>query len=556
MKAIRKLIIALCTLQACLICALLMPTLARADAVTDNLSVAVGYSGMALSDYVIVGTYHWSELEANLPIYEQAYSFYQSGSGTDYVAIVDSARGFGVSDLLDYAGVYYGDVYNLQFYVTDHNGIQAALDRDTLFAQRYYFDDLPFHLERYYNEDTGRLTGYGYDEAWNYAYSVQPMLALEDNWVAFSQEFEHIGPNFESMSASNRFRLLFGQSSPTETMTSASAKYVSCIYVTLYGAPEIGDMPELDNSLGSHEVTARVRVDNPDLRNALSEYMRLSSTDENVLRIKGMTVTPVAGYSDLADVRISYEIVGEGNASITANFGGSTAAQQLSKPVEVTSGNDQTDPDPQGNETAEDPGSDSHDPAGQIRPHRPRGDPVVPGHLTPVIDTVPPNTPLPSETAGQNQAANKTDTVLPAETAKDTQGAAAETGVQIDPNIDKRENKTVEQTTEIIETDPAEAVLAQNETDRQAGGGAYSLRLSGEAEEELEELRSQSAIASLQQDVPATEDITQVKVTITDNDRKILLWTGVACAVLCLLGAGSEIMSFRFRLKRSRIRSA
>jgi hypothetical protein len=477
-----------------------------------------------------------------------------------------------VSDLLDYAGVYYGDVYNLQFYVTDHNGIQAALDRDTLFARRYYFDDLPFHLERYYDEETGELTGYGYDEAWNYAYSVEPMLAIEDNWVAFSQEFEHIGPNFESMSASNRFRLLFGQSSPTETMTSSSAKYVSCIYVTLYGAPEIGEMPELDNSLGSHEVTARVRVDNMDLRDALSEYMRLNSTDESVLRINGITVTPVAGYSDLADVRISYEIVGEGSASITADFGGSTAVQEVSRPVEVTSGSNQTDPGTQGNEPAEDPGSDSGNPSGPIKPHRPRVDPVIPGQLKPVIDTdpsdvpvppdlpVPSNDPVPSETAGQNEATgqntdpNKTDTVQPAETAKDTQGADVETGVQIDPNADTHENEKVEQTAEIMENDPAEAAPTQNDADKQAGGGAYSLRLSGEAEEELDELRAKSTVVPLQQDVPATEDVTQVKVTVTDNDRKLLLWTGAACAALCLLGAGSEITSFRVRLKKSRIR--
>ena len=75
MKAIKdkyKWLTAVCLLLAFLLGFMLMPGAAKADAVTDSISVAVGYTGMSLSDYVVVDTYHWSELEANLPIYEQA----------------------------------------------------------------------------------------------------------------------------------------------------------------------------------------------------------------------------------------------------------------------------------------------------------------------------------------------------------------------------------------------------------------------------------------------------------------------------------------------------
>ena len=82
------------------------PKTTRGDVVTDTLTVAVGYWGMSLSDYVSAGTFHWSELEANLPIYEEVYSFYQSGEGEAYTAIVDSARGFLVEDLLDYVNMH------------------------------------------------------------------------------------------------------------------------------------------------------------------------------------------------------------------------------------------------------------------------------------------------------------------------------------------------------------------------------------------------------------------------------------------------------------------
>ena len=42
-------------------------TASAAGAVTDTLTVKIGYWGMDTDSYVTAGTYHWSELEANLP---------------------------------------------------------------------------------------------------------------------------------------------------------------------------------------------------------------------------------------------------------------------------------------------------------------------------------------------------------------------------------------------------------------------------------------------------------------------------------------------------------
>ena len=307
-----------------MVCLMMMPFCAvpaNADVATDYISVRVGYIGMELDEYVLVGKYHWSELANNLPTYEVAYSYFQQGnSKKKYSAIVDSANGFMVSDILAYSNIYTGDVRNLKFYVEDHKGIQAAFDKSSLFSTRYYFDDLAGHRTVEY-DDSYNVVSYSFDDAWNAKYKVEPMLALEDNWETFNEEFEHIGPNFEGMGSGSRFRLEFGQRKPTETMTSSSAKYVSCVYVTLNGQPKIGDMPKLDGSYGSHEVEMTVSANNESIRNALSDLMKINSTNKDVLVISGVKVTASDVYSDLATIRISYEIVGEGDASISFGIG-------------------------------------------------------------------------------------------------------------------------------------------------------------------------------------------------------------------------------------------
>ena len=310
-----------------MLCVMMMPfcaVSASADVATDYLSVRVGYVGMELDEYVLVDKYHWSELANNLPTYEIAYSYFQSGnSKKKYSAIVDSANGFMVSDILAYSNIYYGDVRNLKFYVEDHKGIQAAFDKSSLFSTRYYFDDLAGHRTVEY-DDNYNVVSYSFDDAWSASYKVEPMLALEDNWETFNEEFEHIGPNFEGMGSGSRFRLEFGQRKPTESMTSSSAKYVSCVYVTLNGQPKIGDMPDLDGSYGSHEVEMTVSANNESIRNALSDLMKINSTNKDVLVISGVKVTASDVYSDLATIRISYEIVGEGDASLSIGLGSNT----------------------------------------------------------------------------------------------------------------------------------------------------------------------------------------------------------------------------------------
>ena len=288
---------------------------------------------MELSEYAEVGTWHWSELYETLPIYEIAYSYFQKESETQYNAIVDSGRGFLISDLLDWVNIYTDDIYNLQFYVNDHHGIQAAFDYDSLFSERYYFNDLPGHREIIRDKLTWAVTGYDFEDAWSDCEQVEPMLAIEDNWATFTQEVEHIAPDFEQANPMNRFRLLFGQTEPTEQLTSKSAKYVSCIYVTLYGQPVYHDPSkpreplELNMDLGSHSVRMTVSVDNPYLLASLPEQLNLTSSDENVIQITGWDYEFDEDYSDLAYVTIYYETVGEGPVTINTGFGSISAPE-------------------------------------------------------------------------------------------------------------------------------------------------------------------------------------------------------------------------------------
>ena len=377
------------------------------DTVTDTLEIRLGYSGMALEDYVSVGDYHWGELMENLPMYSFAYSYYKSGdSSGKFTGIVDCANGFLIADILDYAGVYTGDVYNLKFYVMDHQGIQAAFDYDSLFQTRYYFRDFNYNARIFDGEtgsddpessagnndvsvedengaagsdisiedednavdgeiftedgdgtvdgdatdpdapeentdegqdsgdpagDEGTVDGSAEgswimdtDNCWNHAEEVPPMLAIEDNWSSYTQEFDHASEDWTYMNPANRFRLLFGQVEPTESLTSSSAKYVSCVYITLYGNPSYGDLPELDGTYGAHEAEMVIDSNLEDtevMREALSDLLKLKSTDDSVLKITGYTVTPDSFYGDRTHVTIQYEVVGTGQASIETYVG-------------------------------------------------------------------------------------------------------------------------------------------------------------------------------------------------------------------------------------------
>ena len=183
-------------LVAGLLCLSLCLGAEAAGTVTDTLTVKVGYYGMEQDRYVEVATYHWSELYDALPLHYEAYSFFRSTDDGTYNTVIDSAYGFYLADLLDYAGIYSGDIAVVAFYTRDQSvGFFTSFTYADLFGtQRYYYNDLSAHISPVYDEN-GTLTGYDGDEAWNDCWTVQPMLALEDSWVSYEIGTEHTAPN-------------------------------------------------------------------------------------------------------------------------------------------------------------------------------------------------------------------------------------------------------------------------------------------------------------------------------------------------------------------------
>ena len=178
-----------------------------ADAVTDSISVCIGYFGWSEDEYVEKAKFSWQELDdwygGALDTHEEYYS-YCNGSGQTYLAF---ARGFYIRDLLDYAGVDVNSIASIDFFTKDHSvGAYRSFTKYALLDQpRYYFPNLAGDAE------TGELYAWdGGDDLWVGAYQVEPMLALEDytEWDTAGFDFESYAD--ESLfSTGSRFHLSF-----------------------------------------------------------------------------------------------------------------------------------------------------------------------------------------------------------------------------------------------------------------------------------------------------------------------------------------------------------
>lgn len=128
-----------------LLAVILLPRQAQAAGIaTDDLRIRVGYFGMDVDEYVDVDTYHWSQLESDLPLHRQAYTFLRNGDDGEY-RVVDSAIGFYIDDLLAYANINISDVQSMNFYTRDQEtGYFTSFSlAELLQSRRYYFEICP-----------------------------------------------------------------------------------------------------------------------------------------------------------------------------------------------------------------------------------------------------------------------------------------------------------------------------------------------------------------------------------------------------------------------------
>ena len=455
-----------------LLAVVLLPRQAYASGIaTDDLRIRVGYFGMETDEYVDVDTYHWTQLERDLPLHQQAYSFLRNGDDGEYRVVIDSAMGFYIDDLLAYANINRDDVQSMNFYTRDQEtGYFTSFSlAELLGSTRYYFEDLPAHLFPIYDEN-GNFQGYDDSEAWDYAIQVRPMLALEDSWVTYEVGTEHVSEDFNSMGTANRFRLLFGQTSPTESRTNQTAKYVYAVNVTLDGQPEIvEEMKPLEGTVGSHRTSMTLSVGNLTILKNLQQLLKFDSSDGTVLRIDGWTVTPDSTYSDLVTVEISYTVLKEGTASITGNMGG--LALSASATVEVP----KTD-------IPEEKPDDTEEP----------GEPDKPGE---------------GGEGSEDSEAGQTETGGETGGSKELPGNAA----------------------------AAEAPQADGSEKGQM------IRLSAELSTLLEQLGSDQGQHA---DTPQNQADSAPTVEPEDN-RAILLYTGLGALAVCLCGAAAEAIYFK-----------
>ena len=258
-----------------------------ADAVTDSISVCIGYFGWSEDEYVEKAKFSWQELDdwygGALDTHEEYYS-YCNGSGRTYLAF---ARGFYIRDLLDYAGVDVNSIASIDFFTKDHSvGAYRSFTKYALLDQpRYYFPNLAGDAE------TGELYAWdGGDDLWVGAYQVEPMLALEDytEWDTAGFDFESYAD--ESLfSTGSRFHLFFGQASPEEAATSSAAKYVYKILVTFSGMPVLSsEESNLDLVVGSDHALHVTADAEDDALPALMETLRTASDREAAVEESGL----------------------------------------------------------------------------------------------------------------------------------------------------------------------------------------------------------------------------------------------------------------------------
>lgn len=324
--------------------ALTLPALA--DAVTDSISVCIGYFGWSEEEYVEKARFSWQELDdwygGSLDTHEEFYS-YCNGSGRTYLVF---ARGFYIRDLLDYAGVDVNSIASIDFFTKDHsNGAYRSFTKYALLDQpRYYFPNLAGDPE------TGELYAWdGGDDLWVGAYQVEPMLALEDY-----TEWDTSGYDFESyvdeslFSTGSRFHLFFGQSSPEEAATSSAAKYVYKILVTFSGTPVLSsEESNLDLVVGSdHALHVTADAEDDALTGYVQEHLQYASSDPSVVSVDqyGKLHVNAEGYAvitaSFGESSVSVNVhVGSGGASGTGSTagtgtepGGETAAGTLDLP--------------------------------------------------------------------------------------------------------------------------------------------------------------------------------------------------------------------------------
>ena len=260
----------------------------------DTLTITVGYYG---GNYYTKKVFTLKELQAMDQV-KQVYSYIDNMPAV----CLDSAVGVRLTDIMDAAGIDVNSIQSYHFYCTDiARTWYLTLPKDYLLdTMRFYYPNLPAHWD--YDEAVATIG------ATDGAIPVDTIIAWQDNWRRFATE-----PNFDQMTGTTCFRLLFGQTDVKTPTSSRSAKWIHTIAVTLGGTPPAGitlDESALDLEVGSEfQVNATLKIDN----NTTDQRITWSSSDPDIVSV---------------DKKGKIKVLSEGTAVITATtvMGGLTAS--------------------------------------------------------------------------------------------------------------------------------------------------------------------------------------------------------------------------------------
>lgn len=201
----------------------------------DTLTITVGYYG---GTYYTKKVFSLAELQAMDQV-RQVYSYIDNMPAV----CLDSAVGIRLTDIMEAAGIDINSIQNFHFYCTDvARTWYLSVNKDYLLGTlRYYYPNLP----RCWDYDEAEATAGATEDP----VLVDTIIALKDNWRRFATE-----EDFNKLTDSTRFRLVFGQTDVKTLTSSRSAKWVHTIAVTLGGTPPAGitlDASALELEVGS-----------------------------------------------------------------------------------------------------------------------------------------------------------------------------------------------------------------------------------------------------------------------------------------------------------------
>ncbi len=260
----------------------------------DTLTIKVGYFG---GPYYEKAVFTLEELKAMDCVRPASYTFIDNMPAVG-MAHVEGVR---LSDLMDAAGIDLNSIQSFKFITLDGVGDVFRTKNSLIDTPRYCYYSLPD------NWDDEEQTANEY--AALYAEPVETMIAWAEDWKRFI-EGANLYSDYEDLDESWRFRLIYGQTDPSEKTASESYYWIYEIDVVLGGAPTLTlDASVLEGEVGSVLRTeASVTADSAVLEN---EPVTWSSSDESVATV---------------DENGNITVQGAGSAEITATFGGVTAS--------------------------------------------------------------------------------------------------------------------------------------------------------------------------------------------------------------------------------------